>query len=419
METPNQPKPWLNLVVLGHVDHGKSTLIGRLLLETRALAKEQLDEIRRAGLETAGQVELAFATDQLREERRGLMTIDTAQVRFATAAREYVVIDAPGHREFLRHMVTGASQADAAVLVVDATEGVGEQTRRHGYVAAMLGLRQVVVAINKMDLVGWRGERFEQVRDELAAFLARLGIEPRRWVPISARDGDNVVRRTHQAGWHAGPTLLEAMEELPLPRSREDMPLRLPVQDRYEIDGRVVHVGRIAAGEIHAGGQIVFVPSGRRATVASVEVFMQERSSAGCGESIGFTIDPPAEGNLRGEVACPADAPVPSGKRFRASVFWLGATPLEISQPLRLRLATQEVPCRIERIEQVIDSSTLEVLGEDAPGLSHAQAGHVLIATERAIAAAPFAGLAELGRFVLARDEDAEAGGIVSDILQE
>jgi bifunctional enzyme CysN/CysC len=417
MDGPTE-KPQLNLVIVGHVDHGKSTLIGRLLYDTDSLPPSKMEEIRRASADLGHEVEFAYVMDHLEEERSQRITIDTAQTRFRTAGREYVIIDAPGHREFIRNMVTGASQADAAVFLVDAQEGVQEQTRRHGYVVGLLGIAQVVVLVNKMDLVDWRQGRFEEIAGELKGFFDRLGIRPRRWIPISARLGDNVAHRSAALSWYSGPTLLETLEELSLRAPADHLPLRLAVQDRYRLDGRDVLVGRVATGVIRTGQEVILVPSGLRARVGSVEMFLAKRTSAQAGESIGFTLEGPAlEGTVeRGEVVCPADAPAAVADRFGASVFWLAPAALEIAQPLRLRLATQQVACRIERIQRLVDSSTLQPLGDDAAGMACTQAGHVIIRTERPIALEPFGRTPELGRFVLMRGHDVEAGGIVSGV---
>jgi len=415
MEAPASERPQLKFVIVGHVDHGKSTLVGRLLYDTESLPPSKLEEIRKASEELGYEVELSYVIDHLEEERSRRITIDTAQTWFKTPEREYVIIDAPGHREFIRNMVTGASQADAAVFIVDAQEGIREQTRRHAYVLGMLGIQQVLVLMNKMDLVNWQKARFDELNEELSGFFASIGIRALGSIPVSAKLGDNVARPSKNMPWYTGPTLLDSLARLQLTARPDNLPLRFPVQDRYTIDGRAIIVGRIEAGKVRAGQEVVFVPSGQKARVATVEMFLRDRTEAEAGESIGLTLegDPAIE---RGQVACPVDAPATVGSRLSASIFWLSDTPFRSGETLRLRCATQQVGCSIERIERLTDSSTLELIAENAQSISATQVGHVILRTDRPIAAEPFAAMPSLGRFVLMRGHDVEAGGIVQRI---
>lgn len=404
----------LKFVIVGHVDHGKSTLIGRLLYDTDSLPPSKMEEIRAACAELGHDVEFSYVMDNLEEERSQRITIDTAQIQFRTPQCEYVIIDAPGHRQFIRNMVTGASEAEAAVFIVDAEEGVREQTRRHAYVLAMLGIEQVIAVINKMDLVGWSQDRFQQVSGELTSFLGQLGITPLLVMPASAKLGDNVAKPSTNMPWYTGAILIDSLAQLRR-RSRPDqLPLRLPIQDRYELDGKKILLGRIDTGTIRTGQEVLFLPSAVTAQVASIEVFLQDRTSAEAGESIGVTLrgDEPIG---RGQVACPTDAPAGVSDRFRANVFWLSNDAFRMGDPLKLRCATQQVPCTIERIEQLIDSSTLELIAQDARQMAATQVGHVIIRTERPIAVEPFALTPQLGRFVLTRGHDAAAGGIITE----
>ncbi|MCK4275137.1 MAG: GTP-binding protein [Phycisphaerae bacterium] len=404
----------LKFVIVGHVDHGKSTLIGRLLYDTDSLPPSKMEEIRTASAELGHDVEFSYVMDNLQEERSQRVTIDTAQIQFRTPQSEYVIIDAPGHRQFIRNMVTGASEAEAAVFIVDAEEGVREQTRRHAYVLAMLGIEQVIVVINKMDLVGWSQERFQQVSGELTSFLGQLGITPLLVIPASAKLGDNVAKPSTNMPWCTGAILIDSLAQLRRRGGPQQLPLRLPIQDRYELDGKKILLGRIDTGTIRTGQEVLFLPSGVKAEVASIEVFLQDRTSAEADESIGVTLrgDEPIG---RGEVACPTDAPAAVSGRFRASVFWLSNDAFRMGEQLKLRCATQQVPCTIERIERLTDSSTLELIAQDARQMAATQVGHVVIRTERPIAVEPFAQTPELGRFVLTRGHDAAAGGIITE----
>jgi sulfate adenylyltransferase subunit 1 (EFTu-like GTPase family) len=288
-------------------------------------------------------------------------------------------------------------------------------------VVSLLGINQVVVLINKMDLVDWQEARFAEIKDVLGKFFGQLNIRPLLWIPIAAKLGDNVAKKSANLPWYAGPTLIQALEQLKLVAQAENLPLRLPIQGRYRVVGKDILMGRLATGQVKVGQEIVFVPSGVKTKVASVEMFQARRTSAEAGESIGITLEPGGTGlepvlPERGEVACSAGAPVATSDRFRASVFWLSATPFALDQPLRLRLATQQVNCRIEKIERLVDSSSLEQIGTDASGMAPTQVGHVIIKTDRPVAVETFDELPELGRFILMRGHDAEAGGIVSGV---
>ncbi len=241
-------RPLVRIVIVGHVDHGKSTLIGRLLAETGSLPDGKLEQLKAVSARRGMPFELSFLLDALQTERDQGITIDTSQIRFRTPSRDFILIDAPGHAEFLRNMITGASQADAALLIVDAAEGVREQTRRHGYLLHLLGVRQVVVVINKMDRVGYDDGRFREIDAEISAHLGGFGVKPAAVIPISARHGDGVVTKTAAIDWYAGPTVIEALDQFAPAQPATALPLRLPVQAVYKFDDRRIVAGRIESG---------------------------------------------------------------------------------------------------------------------------------------------------------------------------
>src|ERR1700760_4134185 len=263
--------PQVRIVIVGHVDHGKSTLVGRLLHETGSLPDGKLEMLKSVSERRGMPFEWSFLLDALQTERDQGITIDTTQIRFRTNSREIVLIDAPGHAEFLRNMITGASQADAAVLIIDAAEGVRDQTRRHGYLLHLLGIRQVAVVVNKMDRVEFSSARFNEISDEISAHLIGLGVTPSAVIPISARDGDGVAARTPRIGWYKGPTVVEALDALEPARPLERLPLRLPVQAIYKFDDRRIVAGRIESGHLASGDEIVIMPAGKIAKIKSVE----------------------------------------------------------------------------------------------------------------------------------------------------
>ncbi len=402
----------LKFVIVGHVDHGKSTLIGRLFYDTDSLPEEKIEEVRRTCEELGREMEFGFVMDHLEEERSQGITIDTAQTFFKTGKRHYVIIDAPGHKEFVRNMITGASQAEAALLIVDAHEGVREQTKRHAYILGMLGLEQVIAVVNKMDLVGYSKERFEEVTRDLNAFLASLGISPSYAIPISARDGDNVAMPSERMPWFDGPTILDALDTFETAKTALAMPLRFPIQDVYKVKDKRILVGRVEAGTIHQGDEVLFLPAGTRTRVSSVEVLWQDRTDAGAGESIGITLADPLFVE-RGAVACPPDRKPAVTSAIRANVFWMSKRPFVAGEEVVLRVATQEVPVQIT-IEKKIDSSTLETIGENPGLVSETEVAQMLIRTREPIAVENFNDIQELGRFVLVRELDVVAGGIIT-----
>ncbi|MBP7147602.1 MAG: 50S ribosome-binding GTPase [Acidobacteria bacterium] len=402
----------LKFVIVGHVDHGKSTLIGRLFYDTDSLPEEKIEEVRKVCEQLGRDLEFGFVMDHLEEERSQGITIDTAQTFFKTGKRRYVIIDAPGHKEFVRNMVTGASQAEAAILIVDAQEGVREQTRRHAYILGMLGLTQVIVVINKMDLVGHAQARFEEVRQDVLGFLSSLGITPTYVIPISASNGDNVAIPSEHMPWYEGLTVLDALDTFEPREPAIAQPLRFPVQDVYKVKDKRILVGRIEAGKIRTGDELVFLPHESASRVRSVEMLWQDRSEAEAGESIGITLEDPLFVE-RGAVACPPDQRPVITSSLRANVFWMSKRPFVAGEQLLFRLATQEVPVEIE-IEKKIDSSTLQTISDHPDQVRETEVAQMRIALRDPVVVENFNDIQELGRFVLVRDLDVVAGGIIT-----
>jgi len=402
----------LKFVIVGHVDHGKSTLIGRLFYDTDSLPEEKVEEVRRVCEEMGRDMEFGFVMDHLEEERSQGITIDTAQTFFKTAKRRYVIIDAPGHKEFVKNMVTGASQAEAALLIVDTNEGVQEQTKRHAYILGMLGLDQVIVVLNKMDLVGYSEEKFNAVTKDILAFLSSLGITPTFVIPISAKDGDNVAKRSTHMPWYKDLTVLEALDTFTIREPALAKPLRFPIQDVYKVKDKRILVGRIEAGRVREGDAMVFLPQGTKSIVKSIEVLWQDRKEAGAGECIGITLNDPLFVE-RGAVGCHSDDRPVTTTGIRANVFWMSKRPYLSSDEIHLRLATQEVPVTIT-IEKKINSSTLEAVSEKPNEIWETEVAQMMIQTKQPIVVEDFYSIQELGRIVLVRDLDVVAGGIIT-----
>ena len=402
----------LQLVVVGHVDHGKSTLIGRLLHELGALATGKAEELRAMSERRGVAIEWSFALDAFQAERDQAVTIDTTRVWLRLPERDIVVIDAPGHREFLANMVSGAAGAEAALLVVDASEGMQEQTRRHAYLLRLLGLEQIAVVVNKLDLVDFSEVRFRELEGAARHFLAELGLTPRLTLPISARHGDNLATPSARMPWYRGPTLIEALQRFEARPSREALPLRLPIQDVYRQDDKRILVGRIESGRLAVGDTLLFSPSNKLARIKSIEAWnAPQPADALAGQSVGLTLDRPLFVE-RGEIAShPEDAPRLTNV-LHATLFWLSSTPLAAGQQLRLELATAEAPVAVEAIERVIDTDTLAPMPADI--VQRDQVAEVVLRSRALLALDEHAQLARTGRFVLRANGETVAGGLAS-----
>jgi sulfate adenylyltransferase subunit 1 (EFTu-like GTPase family) len=396
------------------VDHGKSTVIGRLLYDTGSLPQGAIDRVREISRETGQPFEFAFLLDAFEEERQQGITIDTTRLQFRTEKRDYLIIDAPGHKEFLKNMISGASDAEAAFLVVDAARGVEEQSRRHAHMLSLLGVGRVGVLVNKMDLAGWSEEAFGRIREELSAYLWNLGMEAGPFLPLSALMGENVLAPSPMMPWFAGPTLIAALDALEKPAREEG--LRLPIQDVYKFDDRRIIAGRVESGSISAGDEIVISPGARRTRCVTVERWPADPGcrSASAGESVGITVADEFF-NRRGEVvSLPGDLPE-AADSFRASVFWMGRTPLVAGRRYRLKLATDSCGCRVTGIYGRIDSDTLAPSGP----AGEASAGEVCEAAfrlERPVAMDAFSRHRVTGRFVIVDGYDVAGGGIVTGL---
>jgi bifunctional enzyme CysN/CysC len=398
----------LKLVVVGHVDHGKSTLIGRLLHEAGALPRGKVEELQKVSERRGVPLEWSFALDSLQAERDQAVTIDTTRFWLKLDGRDLVIIDAPGHREFLANMVSGAAGADAALLVVDAAEGLKDQTRRHAYLLRLLGLAQVAVVVNKLDLVGFAEARFRTLEKEVRAFLGELGLTPQVVLPLSARHGDNLARASAKLAWHQGPTLVEALLAFAAAAPADEAPLRLPIQDIYRQEDQRILVGRIETGKLRQGDTLLFSPSSKLARVKRIEAWPGPApDAAGAGRSVGITLDRPLFLE-RGEVASHQENAPLIANRFGASLFWLASEPLVPGREYRLRLGMAEAPVTVERIERVIDTDSLAPLAADA--VERDQVAEVTLRSPALLALDDHASLPKSARFVL-RDKGATVGG--------
>ena len=401
----------LPIVIVGHVDHGKSTLIGRLLYDTGCLPPDKFSEIQSSSETLGRNLEFAFVMDCFEEERSRGITIDTTQTFFKTPKRRYVIIDAPGHKEFLKNMITGSSQAEAALLIIDAFEGIRDQTRRHAYILGMLGFKQVCVLLNKIDLVEYAQDKFIQLKAEVTDFLNQLDIHPTFILPISAIQGDNVAHPSEKLSWFDGPTVLQALDTFE-PLKVEEKPLRFPIQDIYSIDGKKMLVGRIEAGRLKRGENLFLLPEKKKVVVKSIEKFLKnDVATANFEESVGICL----KGRHRvgrGRILA-GDLSSMISDSIRANIFWMDARAHQKGETLLFRCVTQEIPCQIEKIYKKFDPASMELIEEEASSISGAEVADVMIHLKSQAVVDPFNDIPEMGRFVLEKEGRPAAGGII------
>ena len=402
----------IGIVIVGHVDHGKSTLIGRLLHDTGSFLDGKFEEIKKSCMRRNVAFEWSFLLDAFQAERDQAITIDTTQIWFKTARRPYLIIDAPGHQEFLKNMISGAAVADAAILVVDATEGMREQTRRHAYLLRLMGLTQVVVAVNKMDAIGYDAGRFADVSQQISTYLAGIGLVSVAIVPIAARDGENLVGRSQNMDWYKGDTLVGVLDQLSVPTAPRDLPLRFPVQDVYRFDEKRYIAGRVESGTVRVGDSVLFSPSGRQAKVLTIEKWGSGLlETAGSGESIGLTLDQPIF-VARGDTASHTDRAPWLTPVFRARIFWLGPKPLQEGKLYKIKLGTTEFMAGVEKIERVISTEDLSSIKTKSVAAN--DIAEVVFRSRDMAALDPYDENPLLGRIVIVEGHDVAGGGIIS-----
>ncbi|WP_323990616.1 adenylyl-sulfate kinase [Nguyenibacter sp. L1] len=397
------------IVIVGHVDHGKSTLIGRLLHDTDNLPEGRVAQIVESSKKRGLKIEWSFLLDSLQIERDQGVTVDSTRIPFHLDARQFVIVDAPGHRQFLRNMITGAADAEAAVLVVDAAEGAQEQTRRHAMLLRLIGIRHVIVLMNKVDLLEYDQARIAESERAVAALLRQLDIEPSLFVPASAREGDNIAARSPHMGWYQGPTLTEALAQVPAPSGRADLPLRLPVQDVYRFDNKRVVAGRIERGRVTVGDSLVIGTHGTVARVASIESWhAAPQISAVAGQSVAITLEPDVIPD-RGDLLHRPDAAPVRAARIRTRLFWLRQEPLRVGESFRLRLATAEHQVTVASIDSVVRLDDLtEHAADHVPPEGFAE---ITLAASESILFDPFAPGTTDGRGVLVDRNQRIVGG--------
>ncbi len=413
----------MHIVVTGHVDHGKSTIIGRLLVETGSLPDGKIEQVRSTCERNAKPFEYAFLLDALKDEQAQGITIDSARVFFKTDRRHYIIIDAPGHIEFLKNMISGASRAEAALLVIDAKEGVQENSRRHGFMLSMLGISQIAVLVNKMDLVGYRQDAFERIVAEYREFLGQFGVTPMWFIPVSGFRGENLAARTPSLGWYQGPTVLEALETFENPPPLTQAPFRMPVQGVYKFtqqnDDRRIVAGTVETGRITVGDDVVFYPSGKKSRVKTIEAFNRPmQTAAEAGQAAGFTLTEQIYIGRGETVARAGQVPPHVSTRLRGSLFWLGRAPFVMGREYVLKLGAGRVPFRLEHVHRVIDASDLSS-SESRTNVERHEVAECTLALNKPLAFDTTDQCSSTSRFVIVDGVEISGGGIVTEALSD
>ncbi|MDD3893434.1 MAG: GTP-binding protein [Syntrophomonadaceae bacterium] len=412
-------KETLRIVVVGHVDHGKSTVIGRLLYDTKSLPEGAIERVKRISRENGKPFEYAYLLDAFEEEQKQNITIDTTQLQFHTEKREYVIIDAPGHKEFLKNMISGAANAEAALLVIDAKEGIREQSKRHGYMLSLLGIRKVYVLVNKMDLIDYSESKFSQIKYEMNRFLNGLNVFPLKYIPVSAILGENVAFTSAKMPWYKGETVLEAIDLFEKDKGIVEKPLRFPIQDVYKFNSRRIIAGRIESGSLSVGDTILISPANRKTKIRTIESWVEKdkKDTVEAGMSVGITVEDEFF-NQRGQFISHIDEVPLTGNFFRANIFWMGKNELVTNKKYKLKLVTQEVECEIFSVNKAINAATLEAV-DNVETVKPNGVAQVIIRTKEPVCFDEFINNEHTGRFVLVDGFDVSGGGIISGLVKE
>jgi len=418
-----EKKPHLNLVTIGHVDHGKSTLVGRLLFDTGAVRDEQMRKLKELAKELKKETfEFAFVMDKLKEERERGVTIDIMHQRFDTPKFYFTIIDAPGHRDFVKNMITGTSQADGAILVVSAKDGIQEQTKEHAYLAKVLGVGQMIVAINKMDAVGYGEAKFKETKEAVEKLLRGVGfkVDEIEFVPTSGYIGDNVAKKSENMAWYKGHTLIEALDTFKVPDQPIDKPLRLPIQDVYSITGvGTVPVGRVETGIMKVNDKVIFVPSGAQGDIKSIEMHHEQIQEARPGDNVGFNVRGVGKTDIkRGDVLCHPQSAAKPVKEFTAQIIVLNH-PSVISKGYTpvFHVHTSQVACTVTEIVKKLDPKTGATVQENPDFIKTGDAAVIKVKPTKPMVIEKQSELPQLARFAIRDMGQTVAAGICIDTV--
>ncbi len=415
-------KPHINLAVIGHIDHGKSTTVGRLLFETGAVPPHIIENYRKeAESKGKGSFEFAWVMDNLKEERERGITIDIAHKRFDTDKFYFTIVDCPGHRDFVKNMITGASQADAALLVVAAPDGVMEQTKEHVFLARTLGITQLIIGINKMDVVKFDEKRYNEVKEQLSQLIKMVGYNPANvpFIPMSSFQGANIASKSPETPWYNGPTVLDSLNMLTEPEKPTNLPLRLPIQDVYSISGiGTVPVGRIETGIMKKGMKVNFMPANKEGEVKTIEMHHEEQPEALPGDNVGFNVRGIGKGDIRrGDVCGPADVPPTVADEFTAQIVVLHhPSALTVGYTPVFHCHTAQIACTFIELVKKLDPRTGQVKEENPTFLKTGDAAIVKIKPTRPMVIEKVKEIPQLGRFAVRDMGSTIAAGMCMDI---
>jgi len=414
----------INIVTIGHIDHGKSTLIGRMLYDSGAMVGERLKDAEDAAKKLGKEkIDFAFLMDTFQEEREEGITIDIMHTPFKGKKNEYMFIDCPGHREFIKNMITGTSHADAALLLVSAKEGEGiqNQTKEHLWLAKILGIEQMIVVINKMDTVNYRKDVYDRISNQLLVLLKYMGYSAEKipFVPISAREGDNVYKKSKNMGWYDGDSLIDVMDITIKPvEPPANLPLRIVVQDVYDIVRERVVVGRVETGVVGVGNTLVFKPSNAECTVSSIKIIEQDVDVAKAGDGVGMILNGDIDFIKRGDVASHKSGVTKVVKRFVAQIYIMQSLEMRVGDVVDIRCGTASANCKLEKIINIIDPRSGEVVNVIKNIVARGDAATVEFISEKPIAMEKHSEIQQLGRFIILHDGLTKAYGIVVDLKE-
>jgi elongation factor 1-alpha len=418
-------KPHMNLVFIGHVDHGKSTTVGRLLFDTGTIDEQTLKKLKEKAQELgkAG-FEFAFVMDKVKEEQERGVTIELAYKKFETQKYYFTIIDAPGHKDFIKNMITGTSQADAAVLVVAANDSVMEQTKEHAFLAKTLGVGQLIIAVNKMDIVGYEEAKYKKVKDDVSKLLSGIGykVDEVPFIPISSLQGENITKKSDKLPWYSGKALLASLDDLKPVQAPTNLPLRMPVQDVYTITGiGTVPVGRIETGMMKVGQKLIAQPSGKVGELKSIEMHHEQMKEAGPGANVGISIRGIGKDDMRrGDVLSEASSPATVAKEFRAriivlnhpTVFTVGYTPV-------FHVNTSQVSCKVVKITKKIDPKTGATLAENPDFLKNGEAAEIIVQPTKPTCIEPQKDIPHLSKFAIRDMGRTVAAGMCIEVTKK
>jgi elongation factor 1-alpha len=419
-------KPHMNLAVIGHIDHGKSTLVGRLMFETGAVPAHMIEKYKQEAKEK-GKESFAFAwvMDSLKEERERGITIDIAHRRFDTDKFYFTVVDCPGHRDFVKNMITGASQADAAILVVAAPDGVMAQTREHIFLSRTLGINQLIIAVNKMDAAKYSEARYKEVKEQVSQLLGMVGFKASEipFIPTSAFEGDNISKTTSpNTPWYKGPSILDALNNLKTPEKPDKLPLRIPVQDAYTISGiGTVPVGRVETGIMKKGDKVVFMPTGAGGEVKSIEMHHEEIPQATPGDNIGWNVRGVGKADVRrGDVCGHTDNPPSVAEEFTAQIVVLQhPSAITIGYTPVFHCHTTQTACTLMSIDKKLDPKTGQVKEENPTFIKAGDAAIVTVKPTKPMCIEPVKTIPQLGRFAIRDMGMTIAAGMCMSVKQK